>query len=709
MRRQTRLHNWLLKFDRTFSDGLWKQIVILGAAFLIAVIIGLVICYFLPIEKIDENKKIHFYEWAVYLLIDGNALSSLYNANLPAGNRPWVVIFAILGSLLGVIVFGGMLISVLSNMLQRRIEDYRSGKNVYVTSGHYVILGYDEIVPSIIKQICTLNKKDVYVLLQSSLPTELIASKLHSSIAQDCESQVIIKNGHRTSKNDLQELRLNQSQSIFVVGDRSKDTHDAMNIDCLEKIYDVLSENKQEGVPESITTVFEYQETYTALQVVDLFEDIRKLGIEFIPHNFYTDWARQIFVSHNNTIYPNLDDTGITADSERHVHMVIVGASTFGMTLAAEAAQAFHFPNFKDHKNLTEITIIDNNVTNKMHLFVTRFRHFFEVQSYLCGKFVKDKDGNVKYDEVSIPASKFEGEDADFLDIRFRFVSGNIYEREVQDILSDWANKKDQILSLFFALPDNRQNMSVAMNLPDNIYDNGIPIFIRQNSSSLFINKIRNTSDGELTKSTIDKDGIIHHERLQKRFAKLYPFGMTDTLFDMDRKVLMIAQCINHVYEVYKQLNYTRVPNIQDICNTSLENIHKEWIELPVALQWSNIYCAYNITYRIHTIQAIRKDFKTPIKDVSDEEVKQLAFVEHNRWNVEKLMLGYRKPSLEEDSYAAERMTDKNKAKEIKDHNKDLFIHSDIRPYSSLNEIQDIDKAIIRFIPWFIDRSKQNN
>ena len=707
MRKQAKLHNWLLKFDRTFSDGLWKQIIILGAVFLIAVIIGLIICYFLPFGK--EGERIHFYEWAVYLLIDGNALNSLYNANLPAGDRPWVVIFAILGSLLGVIVFGGMLISVLSNMLQRRIENYRSGKNVYVTSGHYIILGYDEIVPSIIKQICTPNKKNVYILLQSSLPTEFIASKLHSSIAQDCERQVIIKNGHRTSKNDLKELRLNQSQSIFVVGDRSKDTHDAMNIDCLENIYDVLSENKQEGMPESITTVFEYQETYTALQVVDLFENIKKLGIEFIPHNFYTDWARQIFVSHNNSIYPNLDDTGITADSQQHVHIVIVGASTFGMTLTAEAAQAFHFPNFKGRKNLTEITIIDNNVTNKMHLFVTRFRHFFEVQSYLCGKFVKDKVGNVKYDEISIPASKFEGKDADFLDIQFRFVSGNIYERDVQDLLSDWANEKDQIISLFFTLPDNRQNMSAAMNLPDNIYDNGIPIFIRQNTSSLFINKIRQTSQEELTKATLNLDGTIHHEQLQRKFAKLYPFGMTDIVFDMDKQVLKIAQCINHVYEVYKHLNYSRVPNIQDICHCSLEDIHKEWIALPVALQWSNIYCAYNITYRIHTIQAIRNDYKTPIKDVSDDEVKQLAFVEHNRWNVEKLMLGYRKPSTDEDSYVAERITDKDKAKEMKDQNKNLFIHSDIRPYSSLNEIQDIDNAIIRLIPWFIEMSKQNN
>ena len=229
-------------------------------------------------------KKIPFYEWALYLFIDGNALSTLYMDNYQEGNRIWGVIVGVLGFILGVIIFGGMLISVLSNMLQRRVENFRTGKNTYVIENHYVILGYDEIVPSIIKQICT--NADAYVLLQSSLPSEEIAKKIHSSIAQDCEKRVIIKNGHRTSLNDLEEMKLNQACSIYIVGDRTKASHDAMNIDCMEKVYEVLKKNKEKGLPESITTVFEDQDTYAAMQVADLFDNIRDLDIEFIPYNF---------------------------------------------------------------------------------------------------------------------------------------------------------------------------------------------------------------------------------------------------------------------------------------------------------------------------------------------------------------------------------------------------------------------------------------
>ena len=111
---------------------------------IVALILGLIICYFLTYG--EKGKELGFYEWALYLLIDGNALSNIYTDNYTGGERPWgTLLFSILGSLLGVVVFGGMLISVLSNMLERRIENYRKGKNVYVIENHYIILGYDEI------------------------------------------------------------------------------------------------------------------------------------------------------------------------------------------------------------------------------------------------------------------------------------------------------------------------------------------------------------------------------------------------------------------------------------------------------------------------------------------------------------------------------------------------------------------------------------
>ena len=691
----TKLHRWFLLLDRTFSGTIWWQILILFGFVLSALLVGLVICYFLVFG--EKTQKVNFYEWAIYLLIDGNALSNIYTDDYVNGGRPWTILFAILGSLIGVIVFGGMLISVFSNMLERRIENYRKGKNTYVIKGHYVILGYDEIVPSIIKQICT--NKDAYVLLQSSLPSEEIAEKIHSSIAQDYEKRIIIKNGHRTSASDLEELRLNQAYHIYVVGDRAKSSHDAMNIDCMEMICDILKNNKDKGLPTSITTVFEDQDTFTAMQVTDLFENIRELGVEFIPYNFYVDWARQIFVDRcyndkETPSYPFVDGNGITEEDNRHVHLVIVGTSNFGVTLGIEAAKILHFPNFKKGKNLTRITFIDLNADSEKNLFMTRFRHFFEVQSHW-------------YNGKQYPATKFEGNRADFLDVEFEFIKGDIYSTEIQKQIESWVSDETQLVSLIFAMRDARHNMAIAMNLPDNVYEKNVPIFIRQNSSSKFLAKLRKKSD-KLGNKIVVKDNAITEIPLKGRYANLYPFGMTDITFDIDKKAQRIAECINHLYSKCNELGWSRIPTSDEVKNCTWNDIHQKWIKLPVALQWSNLYSAYNIEYRIHTINAMRNS-KTSIKNITDEETETLGRVEHDRWNVEKLLLGYRKPEEDEDYYSKKNFVDGEKVKVMKEAHKELFIHCDIRPYTELNEIQEIDKEIIRFIPWFIEMANNND
>lgn len=741
---KTKVHGWFLKFDRTFSEKIWRQIFILIGFVVIALAIGLVICYFLSFG--EKGKDLSFYEWALYLLIDGNALSNIYMDNYPSGGRFGVIIFAVLGSLLGVVLFGGMLISVLSNMLERRIENYRKGKNTYVIAGHHVILGYDEIVPSIIKQICT--DENAYVLLQSSQPSEQIAERIHSSIAQDCEKRVIIKNGHRTSTQDLCELKLNKASNIYIVGDRTKPSHDAMNIDCMEKIYSILSENQELGKPQSITTVFEDPDTYAALQVTDLFENIRSLKVEFIPYNFYTDWAKQIFVDTDGERYPYLDGNGISSDSNKHVHLVIVGTSSFGVTLGIEAAKMLHFPNFDGKNNRTEITFIDLNADNELQLFMTRSRHFFEVQEHKYGEFVLEEveekqkgEKELVYKEVTRPATGFSDENANFLDVEFRFIKGDIFTKEVQALITEWACDDTQILSLIFAMRDSRSNMSIAMNMSDKVYERGTRIFIRQNTSSKFLDKVRQLSQTEKNKMVINLDGKDEILQIKGRYAHIYPFGMTDITFDINKRTQHMAECINYIYNFYYDSKYIVDENgnplkdekeieakkglplsnqllndgnkvLQGMMKFNKEDVlniaHDLWIGLKVSDQWSNLYSAYNIGFRERTLKA---EGYEDCMGLDKNVLLKMAEVEHNRWNVEKLLMGFRKPLPEEDAYELKLELYEEKLRKgvfdnfKKTNNKNQYIHGDIRPFGKLNEIQEVDKEIIRFIPWFIKMS----
>ena len=87
---------------------------------------------------------------------------------------------------------------------------------------------------------------------------------------------------------------------------------------------------------------------------------------------------------------------------------------------------------------------------------------------------------------------------------------------------------------------------------------------------------------------------------------------------------------------------------------------------------------------------------------LTDYEVEQLAIVEHNRWNVEKLLMGFRKPRKEEDKYEYQEF-EEELAK-----NKKLFIHHDIRPFYELNTIKELDREFSRYLPWIMKMTEKD-
>ena len=106
----------------------------------------------------------------------------------------------------------------------------------------------------------------------------------------------------------------------------------------------------------------------------------------------------------------------------------------------------------------------------------------------------------------------------------------------------------------------------------------------------------------------------------------------------------------------------------------------------------------------LRSMRGLKMDDKSmDTKPLSDEEVKVLARLEHNRWNVEKLLMGYRKAHKDEDKYAVE---DEDMKMELK-KNKDRFIHHDIRSYGQLDGIEELDKEFSRYIPWIVRMTEE--
>ena len=116
----------------------------------------------------------------------------------------------------------------------------------------------------------------------------------------------------------------------------------------------------------------------------------------------------------------------------------------------------------------------------------------------------------------------------------------------------------------------------------------------------------------------------------------------------------------------------------------NIEELEEEWKKTKIFDKWSNIYNVSAIPAKIRSVGG---------KKYIASNLEVLAEVEHNRWNVEKLLMGFR-PTTDEEHKLVK--ADAKKKKEYKDR----FIHDDIRPFSELDDAsKDIDRKLIEHVP----------
>ena len=245
----------------------------------------------------------------------------------------------------------------------------------------------------------------------------------------------------------------------------------------------------------------------------------------------------------------------------------------------------------------------------------------------------------------------------------------------------------------------------MAMNMPDELYDCEIPIFIRQDRADNFVTNLRNADSKKQTYSYVEYGEVENIER-KGRYANIYPFGMDDMAYCTDERAFRQAKLVNYLYCNSRN---NRFPDIVVLDSMSKSTIWKEadksWRGLNVAEKWSNLYCAYSLRCKLDSLRAMRglkmDDDSRDQYPLSQEEIKEIAAVEHNRWNVEKLLMGYRKAKPEEDKYEHSDFS-----KDDVNGNKKLFIHHDIRPFNKLGAVQKLDFEIAKYIPWILEMTE---
>lgn len=722
-----------LFFDRALSESLWRQIVILIAILLGSLLLSFLLLAFSGCDWIQYCVDNDLSPWLlpIYLLIDSNALNCLYLNSGGNNVHGWMLFACSLTYMIGLLLFNGMIIGVITNLIEHRVEKHRNGLLHYLKSGHYIIMGYDDMVPSIIEEIFSKDR-EADILLLTAADAEFVRKKLLKSVARDRMEHIFITYGQRTVTDCYEDICLERAKEIYVVGKRDLPSHDAVNIECVDNICAYLkkknfpqytdredagnpqkanSEEESMRNPMRITCVFEDFDTYAAFKTTEIFQKkVGKLKLEFIPYNFYSHWAKQVFIRRSykekmNRLqeipYPSVYGPGVGPDGDKYVHLVFVGTSTFAVAFAEEAAHYLHFPAFnKDNTKRTRITFIEQNAEEELRLFATRTRHFFDVQPYYYVDATASLSQAPSLKKTDLLSNTLD--EHDFLDVEFEFIKGDAYSKNIQDLFRSWSVDEGQYLSIFFAMADQRKNFVLGMNMPDEVYDHAIPVFIRQNRADDFVTNLRMADSGENIQYWHVENGKCVSTDRKGRYAHIYPFGMEDMAYFDDEQSLKRAKLINYLYGTSENNHFTELQLLNSMSARELwQNAEKYWKGLKVAERWSNLYSAQSISCKLDILRWMRGlqdgDVSLDQTTLSAEEEDALAVVEHNRWNVEKLLMGYRKAKPDEDKYLHP-----DYPEGFKNNKKKLYIHHDIRPFKDLDDVREYDYEIVKYIPWIL-------
>ena len=627
-------------------------------------------------ESLRDRQQSPNLLWAVYChFVDPGSQPMATSAV----GRGWAAFFAILG----VFLLNGLLISILTNWFDKRRDHWLRGEIRYSRRNfkknrYAVVIGANEIVASVIKNLLNRTEEKInfkcegeneYVILQTRKEALEVREELSSYLSEAELRRVVIYNALRDSKSELEKLYLDYATEIYVLGestlqDSGETYHDSLNMKCVNLIAECLEacrsrragkkEDEKSRIHRKVCKVmFEYQTTYSIFQFSDLPPKVNRY-IVFIPFNRYESWAQRVMVEgvFDNEgegsmpiRYTPLDGSGISADSEEYVHLVVVGMSKMGIAMGIQALLQAHYLN--GDKVRSRITFIDTCADREMAFFKGRYENLFELARYKYidanGCSATELDGRVGWTDPAAqkdyPWRHLSRDGRNFIDLELEFVKGEIESDGVRAYLRKLAEDRQSKLTLAICLTQTHQAVAASLYLPLEIYKKVQEIWVYQREA------------GDIVTN------LIRTEEKNKRYEKLRPFGMLHGQYMRDRSLYLKALLAHDAY-----LWKGKIHEMDMADKNTYKKSRAAWKSLSIAHKWSNKFFVDTIYEKIRGVFpgivtdtdtsgsykeklfAVhdRKDLMTNLAQALKRYETELAVCEHNRWNVQQLLMGFR-------------------------------------------------------------------
>ena len=560
------------------------------------------------------------------------------------------------------------------------IGEVRQTLKAYLTEEEYSrVIIYSDIRYSYegLKALHLEGASEIYVLGENT--TIDGGETYHDTMNMRCVNMIadeLIKKHNK--ENDYNKL-INLEKSLKAEKQKEKEAQDKAKID---ELKESIKNVREQLLPNRnvCKVLFEYQTTFSIFQFSDMPEKVR-YAMKFIPFNRYDSWARRVMmdnkaialVDENNTKsnkqinYTPLDGfKGIKPENTQRVHFIVVGMSKMGVAMGIQALYQAHYPNYvRDNSLKSRITFIDANAEQEMDFFKGRYATLFELarHRYIDANTCKENQFNSRFGWVDPTRRKdykwkhLSKHGKNFLDVEIEFVKGELESEGVREYLRQVTADERSKVTIAICLPLTHQSVAAALYMPSEVYKNVQEIWVYQREASDIITNINPLEN--------------HNDDVYECYKKLKPFGMLYGEYIDRRTYYLKALLVNGIYDINdidSKMFFTKIDLGK---KETYIDLRKSWKNLTVEKTWSNKYFVDTIYQKIRStnlalseeaaiigynndkffIGKWEEDLDNALAELSkpDEQDKKdcLAECEHNRWNVQQLLLGFRPADAE--------------------------------------------------------------
>lgn len=565
-----------------------------------------------------------------------------------------------------------------------RATRYREGLCRYGFDDHIVILGGGEMLEELLEAVADRSDwagKDVVV--HSSLPAVQVRARLATRLSPEAgRLSVTVYHGDRTNEAELRSCRVEQASVLFIIGDNDENGHDAQNVQCWERIRSIRVASQQ------VAQCYLFLNTSATVSLFNMLPQEAHTSVETTIINRFESIVEQLIVGDNPLSAGHTLDRGlVTADADRYVHLVVAGMTEVGYAFATTAARLCHFPNFDEtspHPLRTKITLVDPAADVKMWQFRNTYPHLFALSH---SHYMANENGWLQ----SRPDSSY----GDFIDVEWEFVKGTLADDWVRAMLVDYATDPGQVLSVALCSNSADENFSQSLHLPSQLYP--MPVDSEE------------PSENDACQLTASPNIYVYQPNCgilpamaQKEVVRLHnliPFGCFGGNYDpLIVRPTAVAKRVNYLLQKENSgKQFVAMP-------TDAALLDALWQQLSLAEKISNIHTANSVYTTLRGMAMATSEALHPLDD--PERLENLCRVEHSRWNVERLLVGYEAMTIAERDRlnSALASSDPDVRQEARTHTNrntnQLFIFKDIAPYASLSEATKADiRTIARNLP----------